>query len=489
MSDIKQPSKGKVLVVDDEPALCEMVAKLLRSEGYKPTACTHPREAIKTSIEDHFDLAFLDINLPEMSGLELSSRLRQIDPFLEIVFMTGFGSFDNAIQAIRAGAYDYLKKPFGINDFRLSLQRFQERQVLKKQITAAEQRYFDLVQNIPCIIFVIRKDFCLDFISRASRWILGYWPIEALSDPNWFLERIHPEDMHRIRNLFLSAFKTADSRFSVECRLLHKDGHVIHAILNSISTTGKDNAYGESHIEGIIIDISDRVFLEKAIVQKEKLNVLGAVSAEVAHEIRNPLVAIGGFAKRLKKTNPDLPELNIILEESERLEKILHRVTDYLRPVEVTYLECDINRLLAECIERLSTEINQIALELRVKTEPSLPLIYCDNDLLSEIFIDMIRNAYKGIEKPVILHISTFEGEDHIHVEFRIRRIKAAADHPDEFSSPFNDHQKNKGLSLSYRLLKEMGGFLSFTQEKEHNVFTISLSKSVRPDSGKDPDS
>lgn len=111
-------------------------------------------------------------------------------------------------------------------------------------------------------------------------------------------------------------------------------------------------------------------------------------------------------------------------------------------------------------------------------------MICCDNDLLSEIFIDMIRNAYRGIKEPEILYIKTFEGEDHIHVDFRIRRRKAAADHPDEFSSPFNERQKNKGLSLSYRLLKEMGGFLSFTQEKEHNVFTISLSKSAGPNSG-----
>ncbi|MBN1277111.1 MAG: response regulator [Deltaproteobacteria bacterium] len=484
MSDIKQPSKGTVLVVDDEPDLCEMVAHFLRAEGYEPVLCTHPGEALELYAQNNFDLAFLDINLPEMSGLELASRLRQADPYVEIVFMTGFGSFDSAIQAIRAGAYDYLRKPFGINDFRLSLQRFQERQGLKKQIRTAEQRYFDLVQNIPCIIFVIRKDFRMEFISRACRWILGFSPEEATSDPEWFLKRVHAEDIHRIRHLFMSAFKGGDSKFSVECRFLHRDGHVIHAMLNSISATGTDTGYGETHIEGIIIDISDRVLLEKSIVQKEKLNVLGAVSAEVAHEIRNPIVSIGGFARRLKKAHPDWHDIDIILEESERLEDILHRVTAYLKPVKVTYQECDVNRLIAECAERVSTGTRPAALRFNLDLEPSLPAIYSDRDLLVEIFSDMITNAGRGTEEYEILHIRTFEGVNHIHVEFMVPRTEANTGFPDEIPSPFDEGEHKTGLSLSYRLLKEMGGLHSFTQEKDHYVFTISLSKSVRPDPG-----
>ena len=59
------------------------------------------------------------------------------------------------------------------------------------------------------------------------------------------------------------------------------------------------------------MDISDRVFLEKTLVQREKLKTLGAISAEVAHEIRNPLVSIGGFAQRLKQKYPDLHECDM----------------------------------------------------------------------------------------------------------------------------------------------------------------------------------
>jgi signal transduction histidine kinase len=70
----------------------------------------------------------------------------------------------------------------------------------------------------------------------------------------------------------------------------------------------------------------------KAMLQEEKLKTLGSISAQMAHEIRNPLMAIGGFARRLQAKNPDSFELEIIVQESSRLEQILKRIESYLRP-------------------------------------------------------------------------------------------------------------------------------------------------------------
>jgi signal transduction histidine kinase len=88
-------------------------------------------------------------------------------------------------------------------------------------------------------------------------------------------------------------------------------------------------------VEGIAVDITDRVELERFVVQEEKLKTLGAISAEVAHEIRNPLFSIAGFANRLKNRLPDSHEVDIILAEARRLEDILDRIGNYLHPVEL----------------------------------------------------------------------------------------------------------------------------------------------------------
>ena len=168
-----------------------------------------------------------------MSGLELASILKKDDPMCEVVFVTGYGSLDNAVQAIKIGAYDFLKKPISVSEFSLCLKRFQERQSLRERIRLAEQRHFQLVQNIPLLIFVLSTNFQLDFINEACLDMLGYSPDEAMDSTGWFLDRIHPDDRDEARKMFLFAFSSG-SPVSMECKFLHRDGHEIHAIMKSI---------------------------------------------------------------------------------------------------------------------------------------------------------------------------------------------------------------------------------------------------------------
>jgi len=302
MPSIKETPPVKILVVDDDPSVGRLIADFLHAEGCMPVICTEPHKALELSEKECFSMAFLDINMPEMSGLDLASRIKEKLPLCEVVFITGFGSFDNAIQAIKIGAYDYLRKPFGLNELQLCIKRFQERQELKEKVRLAEQRYYRLVQDIPSLVFSIRKDFKLEFINRASETMLGFTPGEAMEDPEWFLGMIHPHDLGRMKNLFLNAFHSRHSSFSAECRLVHRDGHTLHVMVCSLARAETEKTEGADMIQGMIVDITDRIFSEKAVVQREKLKLLTSISEEVAHGIRNPLVSIGGICKETSKT-------------------------------------------------------------------------------------------------------------------------------------------------------------------------------------------
>ena len=261
----------KILVVDDDPSIGSLLADFLRKNGYNAVISTHPQDALNMLKKENFSLAFLDINLPEMTGLDLASRLKKLRPLCEVIFITGYGSFDNAVRAIKIGAYDYLRKPFGISELQLCMKRFQERWELRDKIKLAEQRYFHLVQNIPSLVFIIRKNLELEFINRACESMLGYTPEEAIMNPDWFRERLHPDDLQRIKKLFLSAFQSPNSSFSAECRLVHREGHTLHVMIGSISLGGTEQSQGIESVQGMIVDITDRVFLEKAVIQREKL--------------------------------------------------------------------------------------------------------------------------------------------------------------------------------------------------------------------------
>ncbi|RPI52932.1 MAG: response regulator, partial [Deltaproteobacteria bacterium] len=234
LMDIMNSIGDRVLVIDDDSTICGFLSEILKNEGYRPFVFTHPHDALAAFEEKEARLAFIDINLPEINGLELAKKLKQKDPSLEVVFITGYGTFDNAIQAIRIGAYDYLRKPFTFSEFNLCLKRYEERKALREQIKLAEQRYYYLVQNSPLLIFVLRADFQMEFVNQACSTMLGYSPEEAVNITGWFLDCIHPEDRQSVERFFRSAFESRGAPFSTECRLLHKKGHLIYAILRSI---------------------------------------------------------------------------------------------------------------------------------------------------------------------------------------------------------------------------------------------------------------
>jgi PAS domain S-box-containing protein len=468
----------KILVVDDDPSVGKVLARAIKKGGYRPLVCSHPQDALDLSRQENFVLAFIDINLPSMSGLELAVQLKQEDPLREVIFITGYGSFDNAVQAIKIGAYDYLRKPFDMNEFNLCLKRFEERQKLKEEIKKAEQRYYQLVQNIPLLIFVLNRNFQMEFVNETCSWMLGYSCEEATNLPNWLLGRIHPEDREKIKEQLESSLHSC-LPISLECRLFHKDGHLVHVIMKSIppSTGGQSE---KECLEGFVVDISDRVFMEKALIQKEKLNTLGAISAEVAHEIRNPLTCIGGFARRLKKKFPDLRESEIIFEETQRLERILAKIKNYLKPVKIHRQQCSVNATLSYCTDLLSPEMERKEIRCLLDSGPGELMVYADPEILTQIFINLVRNAIESEEKGGALSIKTFETGQDIYIEFKNRTAGKRIDDPELLFAPFAEGGENIGLPLCYRLLKEMDGLLTFRQDKDFMVFTVSLPKTIQ---------
>ncbi|SPF35274.1 putative Histidine kinase [Syntrophobacter sp. SbD1] len=471
----------KILVVDDDPGICDMLKEVLEHKGYDPVICSTPVKALSLSENESFGLAFVDINLPGMSGLELATKLRERGSCLEVVFITGSDMIEHAVQAVKLGASDFLRKPFSFAELGICLHHYEERSSLKRQIQLAEKRYFDLVQGLPLLIFVLRKDLRLDFINQASLSILGYTPEEVIEVPDWFSEHIHHEDRSRVLEFFQSMFDSEVPGFSTDCRLVHRKGRLIYAIIKSISTRRCLDDSGMECVDGAIVDITDRVFLEKSLVQREKLKTLGAISAEVAHEIRNPLVSIGGFARRLQKKGMNQPELDIILSESGRLERILGRIRDYLKPVEVQLEECSINSIVEKSLDLLSPEIERMHIRCRLDLAPAMALAYVDRDVLGQVCINLIRNAVAAIGKGGTLNIRTLEGEQSFHLEFRNRSTSPPLKNPERLFLPFDEGGQSIGLPLCQRLLKTMEGTISYAEEQGEIAFTVSLPKVTQP--------
>jgi DNA-binding NtrC family response regulator len=104
-------TKGKILIIDDEEVVRESLAQWFEAEGYAVKAAGSGKEALAAVADNEFDLSLLDIKMPGMDGMEVQVRLRDADPDLIVVVMTGYATVETAVQALKRGAYDYITKP------------------------------------------------------------------------------------------------------------------------------------------------------------------------------------------------------------------------------------------------------------------------------------------------------------------------------------------------------------------------------------------
>src|SRR5258705_5052716 len=114
---------ASILVVDDEPVVQDAVRWLLRSQGYDVDTARNGEEALSRIAHQEFDVVVSDIKMPGLNGLDVLERSRALKPNLSVILMTGYASLETAIEALRLGASDYLRKPFELDDLTLSVER------------------------------------------------------------------------------------------------------------------------------------------------------------------------------------------------------------------------------------------------------------------------------------------------------------------------------------------------------------------------------
>jgi DNA-binding NtrC family response regulator len=126
----------RILIVDDEDGMRRLLGRVLSRQGYETSTAGSGAEALRMVAGERFDLVVTDIKMPEMDGLQLLEELKAYEPSLPIIVMTAYGTIENAVQALRFGAYDYIAKPFETDEIKLTVAKALERERL-----LAENRY------------------------------------------------------------------------------------------------------------------------------------------------------------------------------------------------------------------------------------------------------------------------------------------------------------------------------------------------------------
>lgn len=161
-------ASGKILIVDDDPNLLEVLKVRVESAGYQAATVTKEDDALQSAREEYFDLCIMDLQLENMSGIDLMQEIRLLVPDMPVIILTAYGTIQSAVEAVKRGAYGYLTKPFNAGDLFSEIEKALEESRLSLEINRLKGLLEDDFTT-PDIVFRSEKmQQVLNVVSRVA---------------------------------------------------------------------------------------------------------------------------------------------------------------------------------------------------------------------------------------------------------------------------------------------------------------------------------
>lgn len=155
-----------ILVVDDEESQRTLLAGFLKKKGFAVTASSSGKEAIEINKTTGIDLAILDLKMPEIDGIETMASMKKIDPETDFIILTGYGTVETAVEAMKLGAHDYLGKPVNLDELELLIERIREKQQIHREVEVLRE---ELDVDLATDSFVAESDQMKEVLGLVSR--------------------------------------------------------------------------------------------------------------------------------------------------------------------------------------------------------------------------------------------------------------------------------------------------------------------------------
>ncbi len=234
-------------------------------------------------------------------------------------------------------------------------------------------------------------------------------------------------------------------------------------------------------------DFLSLTIIEQQKQQQRELKFLNEISARLAHEIRNPLMSAGGFARRLcsamRPEDPNRVKAEIIVKEVGRLEVILSKILNYLKPVELNKSSVDPNELVSAVLQGMSAEIRRRRMRVDLHLSPELPEISVDRTLMEKAIEALLEDALSRMPDDATLLVESSREKHRLKLVLRYPALHMSADDMEDFFYPFTppriEHDESHDavdLPKSRIILEKHGGEISAGfQESSMVLIQISL--------------
>jgi PAS domain S-box-containing protein len=336
------------------------------------------------------------------------------------------------------------------------------------------------VENTNEAFVTIDRNQKVVFFNKAAEQIFGYSRDEVLGrDLDVIMSPTCSREHHK-----------AVARY-IETGVPRRIGH--HTEIMAVRKTGEtfpaDISFSVSRAEGmlyftaIVRDLTETKALQERINRSERLAALGQVVAEISHEIKNPLMMIGGFARQLAKENRDersATKLNIIVNEVQRLENLLREMRDFYLPRPLEFKEIEVNSLLKQVQDLIKEDCKKQSIRLEFKTDREEVFVEGDRARLEQVLLNLAKNAMEAMGQGGKISFVSGLKQGVTEISIADEGAGISEENKGKIFSPFFTTKKQGtglGLSICKRLIEaHPGSSLSFTSEKgKGSIFVITM--------------
>jgi len=347
-----------ILVVDDDSQMLRTIGDILRFRGYDAVGAGSGREGITAAEGDHPPaIALIDLKLPDMDGIELVTRLRDIAPLLEVVILTGHASVDSAVRALREQSYDYLVKPVHPDNLVASIARAGDRWQRRRAEQALEESELRLRRMFACVSDAV-------FITDDDRRII---------DANAAAVDLAARSVDRLRGELLDVVLAPCLPY-VDIRSdTFAPGYTVHSVR----------------------DLSEQRALEAALRHTQKVEALGRLAAGVAHDFNNLLTVITSFTSLLAMNHPpgdpDRELLDGVKDAADRGSTLTRQLLALSRKQVLQPRVLDINTTI-ESLQPILQRLLGDEVQLDVQLHAESPVVLADSSQMEQVLMNLAAN-------------------------------------------------------------------------------------------------
>ncbi len=511
--------KVEILLVDDEERFIDGLQSVLDHYNYSCTKAFTGGEARRLLQEKTFDIALLDVGLPDMSGCDIAEFITTSCPDTSAIMLTGLNTVETAVRAMKQGAYDFLAKPINHDHLIKVIDKAVEHNRLRQDLRVSEARFQVLAEAGWEGIVVVENDRLIEANSQFFQ-MFGQDREDLVQEP--FLESIIDKvSLKENRKLLGTGQSDSFELIGVKRNGTHFPIEVRYRSMDYLGRPARI---------WVLRDISERVrnereklALQEKLARANRLEALGLMAGSVAHDLNNILTAVVSYPdillKKMNEHDTYYGEIKKIQEAGKRAAAVVADLVSVARGRKTKPPPLNLNDQIVSHLEsiehdeRLSTYPG-VAVDTRL--QPDLKNCFCSAQHIHKILLNLIGNALEAIQHDGIIRITT-ENTRFINPVMRDQSMRVGdyvkmsvadngegieAEELEHIFDPFYSTKKSGtsgtglGLAIVWNSVMESDGWIEAASDTSGTRFDIYLpatreegavkqvEESVKPDNG-----